>query len=74
MKSPTTIFGLVAACGLALSAGAGFFDPNETLPNWIWPLCKMITAVGVAGAGYYAQDWKQPQPKPPVDSDPKTGV
>ncbi len=64
MKSPTTIFGLIAACGLALSGGANVFDPHETLPDWIWPMCKMITAVGVAGGFYFASDKsKKPEPE-----------
>lgn len=71
MRSPTTIFGLIAACGLALAAGADYFDPHETLPLWIWPLFKMITAIGVGGAGYHAADWKRKdEPDKPSETKP----
>jgi opacity protein-like surface antigen len=71
MKSPTTIFGLIAAIGMALSAGANVIDPNETLPDWIWPTFKLITAAGIAGAGYHAADWKRKEePDKPSETKP----
>lgn len=73
MKSLTTLFGMLAVIGLTLSAGANVFDPNETLPNWIWPVFKMMQAVGTGGLAYFAADWKRLNGKNPEPPESKPG-